>query len=273
MTTNQILTASFLDILFDNRNKAYGAYEIRKAYPKNLTKALGIMLLLVVSLSVYVMSQPQKVRVRITQIEMPPDAKLEDIKEEKRPTETQPTRTVPAQPPTRPDFTNIVLVNDDPNPPVRDQSDTTVTVPGAIASPGTGDGRNMIQGTVDTVTRIISNHVDPVETPEEPAIRDFAQVQPEFPGGEQAWLSYLQRMLRAPDDLEAGERKTVKVKFVVNANGEVTDAVIIQSAGNSFDKEVLRVIGRMPKWKPGKQNGKNVAVYFTQPVTFAGNEE
>jgi periplasmic protein TonB len=273
MTTNQILTASFLDILFDNRNKAYGAYEIRKAYPKNLMKALGIMLLLVVSVSIYVMSQPKnKNTIGAARIMDTTVVKLTDIKDPK-PLEQQRTRTVPAQPPTRPDFTNIVLVNDDPNPPVRDQSDTTVTVPGAVASQGTGDGRNMIQGTVDTVTRIISNHIDPVETPEEPAIRDFAQVQPEFPGGEQAWLSYLQRMLRAPDDLEAGERKTVKIKFVVNANGEVTDAVIIQSAGNSFDKEVLRVIGRMPKWKPGKQNGKNVAVYFTQPVTFAGNEE
>ena len=65
----------------------------------------------------------------------------------------------------------------------------------------------------------------------------------------------------------------MQVKFVVNNNGEVTDAVIIKSAGNIFDREVLRVIARMPKWKPGKQNGKPVAVYFTQPVTFTASEE
>jgi periplasmic protein TonB len=273
MTTNQILTASFLDILFDNRNKEYGAYEIRRAYPKNLMKALGIMLLLVISVSVYVMSQPKKERVRITQIELTPETKLDNIKEEKQPVEEQPTRTVTAKPPTQPDFSNIVLVDDEPDPPVRDQTDTSVVVPGPVTDPGTGDGREFVQGKLDTVTRIIpSNPVEP-ETPEEPAIRDFAQIQPEFPGGEKAWMSYLQRMLRVPDDLEAGERKTVRVKFVVNANGEVTGAEIVQSGGHDFDKEVLRVIGKMPKWKPGRQNGKNVAVYFTQPVTFATTEE
>jgi protein TonB len=89
----------------------------------------------------------------------------------------------------------------------------------------------------------------------------------------EAWTRYLQRMLRVPEDLESGDRKTVRVKFVVNATGEVTDAVITQSAGKEFDKEVLRVIGRMPKWKPGKQRGKPVASYFTQPVTFTVPEE
>jgi periplasmic protein TonB len=273
MTTNQILTASFLDILFDNRNKAYGAYDIRKAYPKNLMKAIGIMLLMVVCVSIYVMSQPKQTRVRITQIELPPETNLDNIKEEKQPVEEQPTRTVTAKPPTQPDFTNIVLVDNDPNPPVRDRTDTSTFVPGPVTDPGAGDGMDFVRGKIDTIANAGPNHVEPIDPPEELAIRDFAEVNPEFPGGEKAWMSYLQRMLRVPDGLDDGERKTVRVKFVVNANGEVTGAEIVQSAGRDFDKEVLRVIGKMPKWKPGRQNGKNVAVYFTQPVTFATTEE
>ncbi len=76
-----------------------------------------------------------------------------------------------------------------------------------------------------------------------------------------------------PDDLEPGDSKTVKVRFVVNKNGEITDATIIQSAGMIFDKEVLRVIAKMPKWKAAKHRGKPVACHFTQPVTFQSLEE
>lgn len=275
MTTNQILTASFLDILFENRNKAYGAYEIRKAYPKNLMKALGMMLLLVFSVSIYVMSKPKKNggiclinpshdTLEITLTNHQPD----------KPIQPQQSRTVPAQPPTRIDAPPIIVPDHTPiDNPVPDRTDTTTYVPGSTNSPGTGtDGRNIVQGTVGDSTRVAPQHVPPIE-PDEPAIRDVAEVQPEFPGGEQAWLNYLQRMLRVPDELEPGERKTVRIKFVVNANGEVTDAIVTQSAGASFDKEVLRVIAKMPKWKPGRQKGKPVAVYFTQPVTFATIEE
>ena len=84
--------------------------------------------------------------------------------------------------------------------------------------------------------------------PEEPTILEHPDEYPELSDGMEGWRRYLQRMLRVPDDLESGERKTVRVKFVGNVNGEVTEAVIVLSAGKEFDKEVLRVIGRMPKW-------------------------
>ena len=274
MTTNQILTASFLDILFENRNKEYGAYIIRKEYPKNLMKALGLMVLLVFAISFYVMSRPSKPVVRIIPIYIKPDHVLENIKV-KKPVELQKQqRTVPSQPPTRVDR-QIVIVPDDKGikNPVIDRTDTLAYVPGSTNSPGSGNnGQNYVQGTTSTVTTIISDPPTVVEPPA-PAILDFSQVRPEFPGGSDAWINYLQRMLRVPDDLEAGDRKTVLVKFVVNADGDVTDATVIKSGGNAFDKEVLRVISRMPKWKPGKQNGKAVAVYFTQPITFTASEE
>lgn len=269
MTSNQILTADLLDILFENRNKDYGAYAIRKAYPKNLMKAVGLMLLVVIALCVFVMSQPKKPMYRIVPYVIKPDRTLENLKEKEKPKEPEPLqRHVPAQPATKPDFVPVIVDHVTKNP-VPDRTDTATYVPGAVDKPAIGnDGGNYSKAEVGVV-----NITQETSKPTEPVILNFAEVQPEFPGGADAWLNYLRRMLRVPDELEPGDRKTVKVKFVVNSNGEIADAVIIQSAGNSFDKEVLRVIARMPKWKPGKQNGKPVAVYFMQLVTFTAAED
>ena len=273
MTSNQILTASFLDILFENRNKEYGAYSIRKAYPKNLMKAVGLMLLLVVVLCLYVMSQPKK----NNEIGLLPAndtlvVQLDPYHEKEKPNEPQQQRTVEAQPPTKPDFVPTIVEHEVENP-VPDRTDTTTYNPGAENKPATGSGAdNFIQAEAGPVTNITPEVQKPTE-PEAPVILETPEVQPEFPGGAEAWRNYLQRMLRVPDDLEEGERKTVRVRFVVNATGDVTDVIVLQSAGTVFDKEVLRVIAKMPKWKPGKQHGKAVAVFFTQPVTFKGSEE
>ncbi|MER3463947.1 MAG: hypothetical protein C4329_05565, partial [Chitinophagaceae bacterium] len=84
---------------------------------------------------------------------------------------------------------------------------------------------------------------------------------------------FLSRNLITLSELEAGDKKTVYVRFIVNENGTVTQFEIVKSVGTTYDKEVLRVMKKMPKWKPAIQNGKNVIVTFTQPVTFQAVEE
>ncbi len=271
MTSTQILTADLLDILFENRNKAYGAYAIRRAYPKNLMKAVGLMLLLVSVISLYVMSQPKNKKYTGTVVFK--DTLVVDLDRynEKPKDEPKQERKVKAQPATKPDFVPVIVDKPVIDNPVPDRTDTTEFNPDAADKPATGsDGSGYVQAKAGDETNL--NTHKPAE-PEKPAILGAAEVQPEFPGGAEAWISFLQRMLRVPDEIEPGQRKTVRVKFVVNVNGEVTDAVIVQSAGTVFDREVLRVIERMPKWKPGKQYGRSVAVYFTQPVTFTASEE
>jgi protein TonB len=95
----------------------------------------------------------------------------------------------------------------------------------------------------------------------------------EYPGGRQAWTAFLNRHLRTPAELEAGQKRVVMVKFAVGVDGSITHFEIIQSGGTAFDNEVIRVLKKMPKWKPAVQNGRNVAVMFTQPVTFMAFEE
>jgi periplasmic protein TonB len=272
MTAQQILEADLLDILFENRNKEYGAYVLRRDYPSHLKKAVGLMLLLVIALCVYVLSQPKKPIYTTRTITLPPDQTLSKFKEEKKPEQPQQPRTVERTPPTRMNPVYRIVPDievTDTLPETNDKPDMAI---GPTNDPGNG-GEGSVAGTEAPQTVITSNVA--TEEPSGPEVWDPSAVSvlPEFPGCDEAWLRYLQRMLRVPDELESGDRKTVRVKFVVNADGAVTDAEIIQSAGTAFDKEVLRVINRMPKWKPGKQRGKPVAVYFTQPVTFASEEE
>jgi periplasmic protein TonB len=273
MTSQQILKADLLDILFENRNKEYGAYKLRREYPSHLKKAVGIMLLFVSALFMFSMIKPPSVQTNRPGTDTT-IVELENIKENipKKQEQPQQERTVEKAPPTKEN--PIFKIIDDKliTKPISENVDTSDIATGPVNSPGNG-GEGYVAGKEDPKT-LITPVVEPTP-PVEPEIYDASAVNelPQFPGGDDAWMKYLQRMLRVPDDMEEGERKTVKVKFVVNADGDVTDAVIIQTAGNTFDREVLRVINRMPKWKPGKQRGRPVAVYFTQPVTFTAQSE
>lgn len=89
----------------------------------------------------------------------------------------------------------------------------------------------------------------------------------------QAWLDFLSNNLKTPQELEAGEKRVVVINFFVDAEGNVTRFTVVKSAGALFDNEVIRVLKRMPKWKPAIQNNQPVAVSFTQPVTFMAAEE
>jgi protein TonB len=96
---------------------------------------------------------------------------------------------------------------------------------------------------------------------------------PQFPGGTAAWLNFLGKHLRPVQDLEPGEKRSCLIRFSVDEEGTITNFVVIQSGGNEFDNEVIRVLKKMPKWLPAIQNGKPTAVSFTQPVTFVAQED
>jgi periplasmic protein TonB len=96
---------------------------------------------------------------------------------------------------------------------------------------------------------------------------------PEFPGGKDALKQFLSRNLTTPGDLEDGEKKVVKIQFKVDKDGSVTTFEIVTSGGSEFDREVVRVCKKMPRWTPAIQNGINVPVSYVLPVTFIGVEE
>lgn len=109
------------------------------------------------------------------------------------------------------------------------------------------------------------------EEEEEAAQTIFTVVEemPEFPGGQAELLKYLAKSIKYPVIAqENGVQGRVVCSFVVNRDGSIVDAEVVRGVDPSLDKEALRVITTMPKWKPGKQRGKPVRVKYTVPVTF-----
>ncbi len=91
---------------------------------------------------------------------------------------------------------------------------------------------------------------------------------PSYPGGMDALRKFLVRNLENPRDMKEGEVANVKVKFVVGSNGELQSFVTVQDGGNEFNREVMRVLKKMPNWVPGKSKGQNVFVFYTIPIKF-----
>lgn len=119
---------------------------------------------------------------------------------------------------------------------------------------------------------IIAPPVEEVKQEEEPEEVIFVVVEtmPEFPGGQQALFKYLSENVKYPVIAqENGIQGRVICQFVVNKDGSIVDVEVVRSGGDaSLDKEAVRVIKSMPKWKPGKQRGKAVRVKYTVPVNF-----
>lgn len=107
--------------------------------------------------------------------------------------------------------------------------------------------------------------------PETDPLTCKAEVMPQFPGGVEAFKKFMLRNLRQPDDLEEGEKVVVLVKFIVETDGSIVNAEILQ--GGRYDEDVLKVVKKMPRWKPGMQGGRYVPVYFTLPVTFVASAQ
>ena len=107
---------------------------------------------------------------------------------------------------------------------------------------------------------------------DEDDLLDFAEEDPEFPGGEAAMNRFIQDNVLYPQDaIEKGEQGIVYVQFVVRKNGDIKDVEIVRGVSASLDKEAARVIKKMPRWKPGKQNDEFVNVRFTIPINFRLN--
>ena len=110
---------------------------------------------------------------------------------------------------------------------------------------------------------------DDTEEPEEQQIFQIVEEMPEFPGGMGECLKFLMKNAKYPTiSQENGVQGKVSVKFVIEKDGSIADPVVVRGVDPYLDKEALRVVKSMPKWKPGKQRGKPVRVSYTVPVIF-----
>ena len=267
MTNKEILQADLLDILFEHRNKLYGAYALRKTYSRRLGLALGVALsiiLLFVLMSFIKKNNNGDINrqhddvVKLTQLVIPED----------EPEEPEPIKEK-SKPQAEADYQKIVVVPDvEADPDLVENDD--------LENKNIGN-QNIDGDRPDDVVQANpeSNGVGDVviKEPEKNDEPPGPSREPSFPGGPAAWLKFLQRSLQAPEDIEPGKRIEVYVRFWVDIDGSVSKAEIIKSGGNAFDREVLRVLKKMPRWEPALQAGRPIAVAYQQPVIFIGEEQ
>jgi protein TonB len=266
MTSNEILKADLLDILFDQRNKTYGAYSLRKQYNRSLTLSLAISLS--TGLLLFFLIKTNATSSFIDKIDDPGVIvrTLPVTPDLKKPEPVIPKNTQPAQQARQEKFTTYKIMKDILVPKtVPDLTSLRDAIISNFAISGTAAG--IIPVVKDTVSGNGMN-----ATKKNNAAEPF-QREPEFPGGTQAWKNFLRKNLIPPGELEPGDKKTVVVRFLVDTDGAVTGFEVTQSGGREYDSEVIRVLKKMPKWKPAIQNGEPAPRAFTQPVTFIGQEE
>jgi periplasmic protein TonB len=278
MTKKEILQSDLLDIVFEDRNKIYGAYAIRKGYNNRLLLALGagmsvILLLIVVNgfsnkqePSLIVPADKNEITVREIEILKDKPKEPEQPKEtvKRKPVEPKVAAVKFTSPPAIKKDSDvkdkIVAITDMADKKIDDKAGKGVKDKGTVKLP-----ENLIiaTGSNDNATAASNKQSDFI----------VQEREPEFPGGTEALKKFLAKYLTTPDELQAGEKKVVRVKFKVDRDGLVTSFEIVTSGGGEFDHEVVRVCKKMPKWTPAIQNGINVPVSYVLPVTFIGLEE
>jgi periplasmic protein TonB len=274
MDINKIRSADILDIIFEGRNKEYGAYELRKTYKRRLTIALsvmiGICLLLFISTILAKENDKNKNQIIVQ------DVQLEDIKkeEEKKP-EPPPPPPPPKQEPPKVEitkFTPPVIVKDaevkEPPPVVEKLEETKI---GTINQEGKKDEGFVAPPVEEKGTGVVA--APPKQ--EEDYDKVFTKVEKEakFPGGPDAWRKFLERNLNAnvaADDGAPAGNYTVRVQFIVDKEGNISQvqAIDVPRACPSCGPEAVKVIKRGPKWEPAVQNGRNVIYQAIQHITF-----
>lgn len=272
MDVNKILTADFLDILFDGRNKEYGAYELRKSYNKRLTIAITAMLIIALMIFVGSVISKEAAKNKKAQAEIQ-DVKLEEVKDQQK-NEPPP----PPPPPKLPDPPKVEIAKFTPPKIVKDEEVKEDEKPpeiekiedakiGTINQEGTKDEGIVAppvesKGTGEVVApKVVEEDYDKVFTKvENPA---------EFPGGPDAWRRYLERNLQYPESAqENGTQGVVKVQFIVDREGNISEVQALNDPGDGLAEEAVRIIKKGPKWKPAEQNGRKVIYRHIQAITF-----
>lgn len=275
METTKLLKSDFLDILFDNRNKDYGAYDLRRKYDKRVRNAVmgmaGILTLVIGGYTIstrLVASDNDKFIVK-DYIHTPVMENIPPPIEQPPVIPPPPAHTPP--PAAAPTVDNAIFTIDrDENVRPEDEVPKNADLEGKAIGVANIDGDpngvdfGVPEGTSGTGVVVLP----PAEKKEERF--DIVQIMPQFPGGEEALAKFLSKNIRYPSlAADNGVSGIIFVRFVVGKDGSILEVETIGAKkGAGLEEEAMRVIRKMPKWKPGRQNGENVMVNFNLPVNF-----
>ena len=270
METNKILSADLLDILFEGKNKEYGAYELRKTYNKRITLALiitAVIALLIFVGSVVAKNIQDNNSTKLLEVK---DLSLEQVqKEDKPPPPPPPPLKLPPPPP-------IQTIQFTPPKIVKDEEVVKPPVENARIEEAKVDVKT-VEGTKDVgiVAPPVEEKSQAIEAPkvvaaEEDKVFTKVEIEASFPGGDAGWSRYVKKEIESHIDelTEAGQSGQCRVRFIVSKDGTVSDVVALTMKGSKLAEVAENAIRKGPKWTPAQQNGRHVNAYREQPVTF-----
>lgn len=259
-----LLNNHWLEIVFEGRNKRYGAYDLRKSITKSTTRAFiigTIVFAILVSIPTIMRMIPDAqeettLDQKITAVKMPP-------KKEK------PKENLPPPPPPPPKVDQVKFVK-----PVVAKADEVVEEIAVVKDlKDKNIGKETIKGDPDaelTVEPVGTGVAAVVE--EDNTVYNTAgiEVKPDFPGGMDKFNQFVAKNYQTPE--EEGLKGKVYVTFVVEKDGSLTDIKVLRDIGYGTGKEAIRVLNKCPKWTPGEQNGKKVRCTFSLPISIQSAE-
>ena len=263
---------SMLDMVFEHRNKAYGAYVLRRDYNKSLQQAMLSILTVVTVFCFgnYIRQNMHPKNNNDNKFGAP--IVVTDIQKVQQKEVTKPKPQATQKPKPQPVATiadpekKVVAENkphEDSIPTVQQLQNVESGLTTNLAAPSTGLG--VPDGKGNDQVLEAAKQVQPAA----PQVFAWAEEMPEFPGGEKALLKFVADNVQYPEmEHDNDISGKVTARFTVNEDGSISDVQILKSTSIGFTREVKHVIGKLPLFKPGKQEGRPVKVSFILPVSF-----
>ena len=274
MAKIDLISRDWTEMVFEGRNKEYGAYRLRKnAGKRNLYSLITIFIAALaiwggISLVKFVESRTKTVAqtsvAELSALNQP--KKKAEVKQQQKVKLEQPEKVV-ERVKSSVKFTAPVIKNDNEVKPedelkTQDELMNTKTAIGALDVKGNDDANGEVLKIKEAVAQ-------PEPKPEVEKVFDVVEQMPSFPGGPSALMEWLSNNVKYPVVAqENGVQGRVVVSFVVERDGSITDVKVVRGVDPSLDKEASRVVRAMPRWIPGKQNGSAVRVKYNVPVAF-----
>jgi protein TonB len=256
MSNEKIKAPAFDDIVFESRNKEYGAYRLRKKYSRNvlISMLLGIIILATAIITPYLNAKALEKRQQ--RVERQVEIKLENL--------DQPNETVVPPPPPPPPPQEAVQQARYIPPVVVDSVRPEEAVQLMTADEAQVEVKN------EEVVEVVQEVKEEVQEDEDEA-EPFVVVEemPMFPGGDIELLKYISEHTNYPEVAKENNiQGRVIVRFCVTSKGGVSQVSVLKGVDPELDAEAIRVVNSLPAFKPGKQGGKPVPVWYMVPITF-----
>ena len=272
MNINNTMQADALDILFANRNKTYGAYQLRRNYSKRLLISILVMMGICLFASAVFKWNALHQTASSTLFVSDEINLTKAATKEPKPIQPPPLKLKPIEKPqiaTLKFATPKLVTEDVPPPPTQD--DATNMRIDVVTRKGIADDETM-----PPIEQSIGSGENLIKTSEAETTIHFVQQQAQFPGGLDAWKKFLERNLRSTIPSENGAavgNYTVIVSFLVDKTGAISEVKADNDPGYGTAAEAVRVIQRGPAWTPAVQNGRNVIYRQKQAITFVVAEQ